>query len=124
VHEALARHPKTAEELWFNQAHSFHVSALAPEVRQSLLSLFKEDDLPSNAFYGDGSRIEDSVIKEICHVYREAAVCFAWQKGDLLMVDNMLVAHGRAPFTGPRRILVAMAEKIEAGSLTQCNNTL
>jgi alpha-ketoglutarate-dependent taurine dioxygenase len=57
-------------------------------------------------------------------VYREAAVCFAWQKGDLLMVDNMLVAHGRAPFTGPRRILVAMAEKIEAGSLTQCNNTL
>ena len=118
VHEALARHPKTAEELWFNQAHSFHVSALAPEVRQSLLSLFKEDDLPSNAFYGDGSRIEESVIKEICHAYREAAVCFAWQKGDLLMVDNMLVAHGRAPFTGPRRILVAMADKIEARSLT------
>jgi alpha-ketoglutarate-dependent taurine dioxygenase len=119
VHEALARHPKTAEELWFNQAHSFHVSALAPEVRESLLSLFKEDDLPSNAFYGDGSRIEDSVIKEICHVYREAAVCFAWQKGDLLMVDNMLVAHGRAPFTGSRRILVAMADKIEARGLAQ-----
>lgn len=124
VHDALARHPKTAEELWFNQAHSFHVSALAPEVRQSLLSLFKEDDLPSNAYYGDGSPIEESVIKEICHVYREAAVCFAWQKGDLLMVDNMLVAHGRAPFTGSRRILVAMAERIEARSLTLCKSTL
>jgi hypothetical protein len=26
------------------------------------------------------------------------------------MVDNMLVAHGRNPFTGPRQIIVAMAE--------------
>jgi hypothetical protein len=30
--------------------------------------------------------------------------------GDILMVDNMLVAHGREPFSGPRKILVAMAE--------------
>jgi alpha-ketoglutarate-dependent taurine dioxygenase len=37
-------------------------------------------------------------------------VAFPWQKGDILMVDNMLAAHGREPFTGPRKIMVAMAE--------------
>lgn len=40
----------------------------------------------------------------------EETICFAWQQGDLLMIDNMLVAHGRNPFDGPRRILAAMGE--------------
>ncbi len=35
---------------------------------------------------------------------------FPWRAGDLLIVDNMLAAHGRAPFRGPRKILFAMAE--------------
>jgi hypothetical protein len=26
------------------------------------------------------------------------------------MIDNMLVSHGRRPFKGPRKTLVAMAE--------------
>jgi alpha-ketoglutarate-dependent taurine dioxygenase len=33
-----------------------------------------------------------------------------WSKGDVLMLDNITVAHGRQPFTGSRRILVAMAD--------------
>ena len=44
--------------------------------------------------------------------YRRETVSFPWQKGDLLMLDNMLVAHGRAPFSGPRQILVGMAEPV------------
>jgi hypothetical protein len=37
------------------------------------------------------------------------AVKFLWQVGDIYMLDNMLVSHSRAPFTGARKILVAMA---------------
>jgi alpha-ketoglutarate-dependent taurine dioxygenase len=33
-----------------------------------------------------------------------------WEAGDILLLDNMLVAHGRRAFTGPRQIVVAMAE--------------
>jgi len=29
--------------------------------------------------------------------------------GDVLVVENALVCHGRRPFTGPLRILVSMA---------------
>jgi alpha-ketoglutarate-dependent taurine dioxygenase len=32
-----------------------------------------------------------------------------WQAGDILVVDNMLACHGRMPFSGPRKILLAMA---------------
>jgi hypothetical protein len=32
-----------------------------------------------------------------------------WQIGDVLLIDNVAVAHGRRPFTGDRRILVAMS---------------
>lgn len=107
---AVVTHPKSGETLWFNHAHMFHMSNLEPHVRDSLLAEFKEDELPRNAFYGDGSPIESSVLEEIREVYRQTSVVFPWQKGDLLMLDNFLASHGRRPFVGPRRILVAMAE--------------
>jgi hypothetical protein len=31
-----------------------------------------------------------------------------------MVVDNMLTTHGRAPFRGARRTLVAMAEPVRA----------
>jgi len=49
------------------------------------------------------------VLDEIRDVYRCHAVQFPWQNGDVMMLDNMLVAHGRTPFKGARKILVAMA---------------
>lgn len=110
VRQAVATHPKLRETVWFNHAHMFHVSNLEPAVREALLAEFATDELPRNAFYGDGSPIEDSVLDEIRNVYKEAAVTFAWQEGDTLMLDNFLTSHGREPFTGPRRIVVAMAE--------------
>ena len=109
---AVAKHPKTEEMVWFNQLQHWHVGCLDRATRQSLLSLFPEQDLPRNCCYGDGSPIEDSVMEEISEVYRRTAVNFPWRQGDILMVDNMLVAHGRNPYVGPRKILVAMGDMI------------
>jgi len=110
VRQAVATHPRTGETVWFNHAHMFHVSNLEQAVRESLLAEFREDELPRNAFYGDGSPIESSVLEEIRGLYSSSAVAFEWRRGDILMVDNFLASHGREPFAGPRRILVAMAE--------------
>lgn len=110
VCQAVAVHPLTRETVWFNQAHLFHVSNLEPAVREALLSVVDEDDLPRQAYYGDGTPIELSMLDEIRDVYRCHAVQFPWKRGDVMMLDNMLVAHGRTPFKGPRKILVAMAE--------------
>jgi alpha-ketoglutarate-dependent taurine dioxygenase len=105
-----ARHPTTGEMLWFNQAHLFHVSGLEPAVRDALLAAVDEIDLPRNAYYGDGTPIEDAVLDEIRAAYEAEMLRFAWTEGDVLMLDNMLMSHGRAPFEGKRRVLVAMAE--------------
>jgi alpha-ketoglutarate-dependent taurine dioxygenase len=104
-------HEASGEEVWFNQAHLFHVSALQENVRAALLASMSEHDVPRNAFYGDGSAIDDSTIDEIRRAYQAETVVFEWQGGDVLMLDNMLVAHGRRPFRGTRRVLVGMAEE-------------
>jgi alpha-ketoglutarate-dependent taurine dioxygenase len=109
VNPAVAIHPVTGEKVWFNQAHLFHVSSLRPEVRESLLSVCGEDDLPRNAYYGDGSPLEEDVLQFIREVYESEKFHFEWQKNDLLLVDNMLFTHGRQPFSGDRKVLVGMA---------------
>lgn len=115
VAQAIAVHPKTRETVWFNQAHLFHVSNLEPAVQEALLAVVAEEDLPRNACYGNGTPIEADLLDEIRDVYRIVAVQFPWQQGDVMMLDNMLAAHGRTPFKGRRQILVAMAEPCRAG---------
>jgi len=109
VRQAVAVHPKLGETVWFNHAHMFHISNLEPHVRESLVEAFGED-VPRNAYYGDGSSIETSVLDEIRGIYNEEAVIFTWQEGDIMLLDNFLASHGRQPFIGPRKIVVAMAE--------------
>lgn len=109
-HQAVARHPHTGETVWFNQAHLFHVSGLSAELRETLLEAMAEDDLPRNSYYGDGSPIEESVLEAIREAYEREACAWPWEVGDVLLVDNMLVAHGRAPYSGARRVLVGMSD--------------
>ena len=110
VRPAVARHPRTGEMVWFNQAQHWHRACLDAETRESLRALYDEDDFPRNCYYGDGSVIEDSIMEEILEVYRQLAVTFPWQEKDVVMLDNLLTAHGRNPYVGKRRLYVAMGE--------------
>lgn len=114
---AVAKHPKTGEMVFFNQIQLHHVSCLDPKTQESLRSLFKEEDLPRNVCYGDGTPIEDSVVAELTELYWKAAKMLPWRVGDLIMLDNMLTSHARMPFTGPRKIVVAMGEMLNARDL-------
>ncbi|WP_067186416.1 TauD/TfdA family dioxygenase [Microtetraspora niveoalba] len=100
--------PHTGEPVWFNQANLFHVSSLDEEVREALLTLYGEEDLPRNAYFADGSPISAADLAAVKAAYDETSYGFPWREGDLMVIDNMLCAHGREPFTGARRILVAM----------------
>jgi alpha-ketoglutarate-dependent taurine dioxygenase len=110
VCQAVIRHPETGEMVWFNQAHLFHISGLEPQVREALCAGFKKEDLPRNAYYGDGSEIELSALDDIREAYSLSSQKFHWRRSDVLLLDNMLVAHGRAPYVGPRKIVVGMAQ--------------
>lgn len=110
VRPAVASHPRTGEKVWFNQAEQFHPSAQAREVYQSMMMIYKgrEDLLPQNACFGDGTPIPAEMLEEVRRTYERERVIFPWQAGDLVMIDNVLACHGRMPYAGPRKILAAM----------------
>ncbi|MGY2376057.1 amino acid adenylation domain-containing protein [Pseudomonas sp. SDO524_S393] len=114
---AIVEHPDTGERSFFNQVQLHHSACLEPEVRANLIKLFGEGNLPRNVYYGDGSVIEDAVMDVIGAAYEACAVRFAWQKGDMVMLDNMLVAHARDPFEGERKICVAMGQMMNREQL-------
>ena len=114
---AIIRHPVTGEKTFFNQVQLHHIFCLEPDVREDLLALFGEQRMPRHVYYGDGSPIEDQVMALVGELYEACAVRFDWQKGDVILLDNMLAAHARDPFEGPRKIVVAMGEMIERSAL-------
>jgi alpha-ketoglutarate-dependent taurine dioxygenase len=111
---ALATHPHTRETVWFNHAAFFHVSTLDPPVARALIAQFGEDGLPANTYYGDGAPIGAAALDTIRAAYRDEMVAEPWRRGDVLLVDNLLVAHGRAPFRGERRVVVSMAGRLSS----------
>ncbi len=106
---ALINHPISGEEVWFNQAHLWHVSSRGEKESAALLRVCDERSLPRNALHGDGGLIAASDLAAIRQAYAARQISFPWRQGDVLVLDNVLVAHGRRPFEGEREILVAMA---------------
>lgn len=106
VRPAIVEHPTTKEDVWFNHAFFFHASTLGDEAT----SVLEDDDIPFFTFFGDGTVIPEETIDEIRLAFEESKVVFDWKQGDILLLDNMLMAHGRNSYKGERRTLVAMVE--------------
>jgi alpha-ketoglutarate-dependent taurine dioxygenase len=116
--QGVIEHPVTGVQLWFNQAHLFHPASLSDKVRHGLRRIYG-DRLPRNAFFGDGTPIDDAAIGQISAAFDRHRWSFPWRDGDVLLVDNLAVTHGRNAFEGNRRVLVAMAGVGTAASIAQ-----
>lgn len=112
INPAMAVHPVTGDRLWFNQAHLFHISSQQTQVRESLINTFGKEGLPRNVYFADSSDIPEDIIATIREVYEKNSIIFSWQDGDLLLLDNMLFAHGRQSYKGKRKILTATATAV------------
>lgn len=106
---AVRTHPGSGETVWFNQADQWHPSNLPDDEAELLLAVVdSEADLPHSVAYGDGTPIPDADLEQVRKAQSHHKLAVAWQPGDLLIIDNMLVLHGREPFTGSRRVVVSM----------------
>ena len=112
IRPAVMTHPSTGDVAWFNHVTFFHLSTLSPLIQRSIRSSYSEEDVPNNTYYGDGSPIEDSTIRNLLEAYQAEMVSFRWQKGDVLLIDNILTAHARNSYSGARQILLVLADPV------------
>lgn len=108
--QATARHPVTGAEVWFNQADQWHPAGLGDQTSAELYDILEPDEFPQYVVFADGSPIPDAYVRQIQERGLELAVDVDWRAGDVLLIDNVLTAHGRRPFEGTRRVLVAMSD--------------
>lgn len=128
---ATRTHPLTGEPIWFNHSQVFHLSSVAGEyrriagrqrpLRSRLLAGFARlavalkrrstavEDQAMHCTFGDGGEISDADMERVRDAIWKNLVCVPWRAGDVLAIDNFAVAHGRMPYSGPRRVAVCWA---------------
>jgi hypothetical protein len=100
-------HPVTGEECWFNQLAFLNVGSLDPTERRIMIRSFGEH-LPMNTFFGDGSPLSDEELAAVQQAYDAVRIEVPWQRGDLLITDNLMTAQGRSPYDGPAEFLITL----------------
>ncbi|MET9550875.1 TauD/TfdA family dioxygenase [Streptomyces sp. NPDC006627] len=109
IRPATLKHPHSGTEVWFNQADHFHPAALGDETARELAQILPAEELPQSVTFADGAPIPDAYVRHVHDRGLEVAVDVDWRQGDLMVIDNVAVGHGRRPFGGDRRVLVAMS---------------
>jgi len=107
--EAFTTHPQTGEEVWFNQAEQWHASSLNPALRGMFEQMVGKGNLPHECEYGDGEPMDEATLAEVRRVLDRNKLLFDWQRNDLLMIDNVLMMHGRESFKGERKTLAYLS---------------
>jgi len=118
---AVLQHPVTGRRCWFNQIAFLNEWTLDPEVREFLVDSYGVEGLPFTTCLGGGDPIGVDVVQLINEVYAANTRREPWQAGDLLLVDNVRCAHSREPFSGPRQVLVGMADPVR---MADCSPTI
>lgn len=120
---AFLTHPVTGDRVLFTSFYNFHDSwsdefkihdqlwlswLIGIGERLRALTGKPADDYPHHCTYSDGTEIPRHDILAIRQALRANAVAFPWHRGDLIVIDNFRVSHGRMPYRGQRKILTAM----------------
>ena len=60
-------------------------------------------------FFGDGSAIPIKDMNIVIKLADQLTFNLEWETGDIVLIDNYLVMHGRRPYKGDRRVLASLA---------------
>ena len=107
----FTQHSLTGETVWFNQ-----IASQTPNLRNMGVEgwgLFNRyygagELRPYCTTYGDGGEIAAADVEDLQLTVEAISQSLRWEQGDILLVDNVLTAHGRNPFDGARDIQVAL----------------
>jgi len=107
------KHPQTGREIWFNHSHLFHPTDLPVKTQEALKRIHKtRDRFPKYSMFANGEEIPSKHLDKIRETQKECSMSWDWHKGDLLLLDNFVLCHGRTAYDSSimpkRRILASM----------------
>jgi alpha-ketoglutarate-dependent taurine dioxygenase len=101
VFAPVRRDNRNGVETWFNAVVLLHPGAHPEKVDAGKLW---------DVTFGDDSPIANADVAACKEIMNAEGMCFKYEVGDVLIVDNFIALHARHPFTPPRLILAAMVE--------------
>ncbi|MFB3301755.1 TauD/TfdA family dioxygenase [Pseudomonas sp. AMR01] len=111
IGDAVLNHPLTGDAIWFNQLSTQHNNARSMGEQGFAYIQRVFGDKPARPYdvrLGDGTPIPAQEIAPVYDALEAEQVAVAWRSGDMLLIDNIAVAHGRNPFKGERDVQVAL----------------
>lgn len=105
---AFVRHPVTGEMIYRSAIHTNPDQRATREKSESAIKLRASQKIPSDILLGNGEALNDEEETAMLRVVDDATIAWQWETGDLMIVDNLQIGHGRNPFVGERATDVAM----------------
>jgi alpha-ketoglutarate-dependent taurine dioxygenase len=102
--EAFATHPVTGDRIYRNILHAHYIYKDQPGQRP------RSAQSGSGCLFGNGLEPSRETAQMLLAAFDDMTVCWKWEAGDIMLLDNLLVAHGRNPYVGERETLVALLD--------------
>jgi alpha-ketoglutarate-dependent taurine dioxygenase len=113
TYAAFTAHPVTGEMIYRNVAHvdpGAGFSANLPDARRRRIeAMLSRQAIRTGYYYGDGSVVSPAESAELRALFDQIELSWQWRPGDIMLLDNLLMAHGRNSFEGEfRNVQVAL----------------
>lgn len=113
--DAFTPHPVTGERIYRSNIHldlysDRELAKLPREVREPIQEMFGNQVIKSGIYLGDGTELSDEEIDIFTSLFDRHEVSWLWQPGDIMLLDNLLTAHGRNPYEGTRDVQVGLLD--------------
>lgn len=123
-------HPITGERVWHNHLTTFHVSTAAGEYariaefrpserHRGVLRLARDlekrlraqpsEERSMHCTARNAAELLDADVDAVRDAVWRHMVIEPWRRGDVVAIDNHSVSHGRMPYEGARKVVVAWA---------------
>ncbi|XP_035664553.1 dapdiamide synthesis protein DdaC-like isoform X1 [Branchiostoma floridae] len=110
--DGLSEHPGSGETYWFNQLteHNGSCFKVHPEFMNETKHI---SEFPRHTSYGDGEEFSEEDLAHVREVQWKNSYGFHWRQGDVLVMDNFMVGHGRMgcnPGVKERKIIASITK--------------